>query len=65
MCLSIGRTDGGGLTFVSKYSSHFVHTKRMGESGRGGAERGEQPFLSLSLSFEWGINFGATSRIFW
>ena len=49
MCLSIGRTAGGGLTFVSKYSSHFVHTKRMGEeSGRGEAS---SPFsLSLFLS---------------
>ena len=37
--------DGGGLTFVSKYSSHFVHTKRM---GRGEAS---SPFsLSLFLS---------------
>ena len=34
----------GGLTFVSKYSSHFVHTKRIGESqSESGAE---QPFLS-------------------
>ena len=49
--------SGGGLTFVSKYSSHFVHTKRIGERERSGR-------AALS-SFEWGINFGATSRIFW
>ena len=56
MCLSIGK---GGLAFVSKYSSHFVHTKRIGER-ESGAEQGCQmvkfdPFLSLDCARAEGV----------